>query len=63
MDELISPAELRALLAGANPPIVIDTRDAAAYRAAHIPGALNIGNDRLPRALDRIPKDTLVVTY
>ena len=38
---LISPAELQALI-GAEPMVIIDTRDADAYAAGHIPGAVNL---------------------
>ncbi len=38
---LISPAELSALM-GSEPLVVIDTRDAEAYAAGHIPGAVNL---------------------
>ena len=38
---LVSPAELDALMKS-EPVVVIDTRDADAYAAGHIPGAVNI---------------------
>ena len=63
MDELISPDELRAALAGPNPPMVIDVRGAEAFRAGHIAGAVHIPADEIERSLDRIPRDRPVVTY
>lgn len=38
---LISPQEL-SVLTGREPTVLIDTRDAAAYADAHIPGAVNV---------------------
>ncbi|WP_328394917.1 pyridoxal-phosphate dependent enzyme [Nocardia sp. NBC_00416] len=43
---LLTPAELAELAHNARPAIV-DTRGAMAYRVAHIPGAINIPDDRL----------------
>jgi thiosulfate/3-mercaptopyruvate sulfurtransferase len=37
----VSPAELKALMQ-AEPLVIIDTRDPAAYAAGHIPGAVNV---------------------
>jgi hydroxyacylglutathione hydrolase len=63
MDELISPQELRAQLAGPNPPTVIDVRGDEAYRAGHIAGARHIPGDELAESLAQIPRDKPVVTY
>lgn len=41
MSVLIEPAELHALMA-AEPVVVIDTRDPAAYAGGHLPGAVNL---------------------
>ncbi len=38
---LVSPAELQALMA-AGPTVLIDTRDAEAYAAGHLPGAVHM---------------------
>lgn len=43
---LLTPAAL-AELAATERPVVVDTRGAMAYRVAHIPGAVNIPDDRL----------------
>jgi thiosulfate/3-mercaptopyruvate sulfurtransferase len=38
---LVTPSELSAM-AGAEPVVIIDTRDPASYAAGHIPGAVNV---------------------
>jgi Rhodanese-like domain len=43
--------------------VVIDVRDATAYAAAHIPGALNIPMASVEANLDRLPKDKEIVAY
>ena len=43
--------------------IVIDTRDAQAFAKEHIPGAVNIPTDELPRHLSELPKNKEVVPY
>jgi predicted sulfurtransferase len=43
----ITPAELQAALSSAQPPVLIDIRDAAQFAAGHLPGALLIPLDRL----------------
>lgn len=63
MNELISPEELHAQLAGSTPPTVIDVRSKEAYQASHIPGARHIPRDDLAQSLAQIPKDRPVVTY
>ena len=63
MDELISPDELQAALAGPNPPMVIDVRGASAFREGHIAGAVHIPGDEIERSLGDIPRDRPVVTY
>lgn len=42
---------------------VIDTRDAAAFAAAHVPGAINLPMASVEANLDRIPKGKEIVTY
>ena len=42
---------------------VIDVRDAAAYAAAHVPGAIHVPLASVEANLDRIPKGKEVVTY
>ena len=51
MDFLIEADELRAALAGPNPPLLLDTRKPAEYAAGHLPGAVNLSSyDRFVRS-------------
>ena len=43
--------------------VVIDTRAPDAYAEEHIPGAINIPTDELPRRLNELPKDKELVPY
>ncbi len=42
---------------------VIDVRDAAAFAAAHVPGAIHVPMASVEANLDRIPKGKEIVTY
>lgn len=44
-------------------PTVIDVRGPDEYAAGHVPGAVNIAADELPRRLAEVPHDRPVVTY
>ena len=61
----IRPAELRALLAKASPPLVLDLR----YRRELVedphtlPGALHVSPSELPRRHGEIPRDRELVLY
>jgi rhodanese-related sulfurtransferase len=63
MDQWISPEELSKQIKSESPPLVIDVRDDADYKAGHIPGALPIPWDQLRRRLEEIPQDRPVVGY
>ncbi len=58
----IAAEDLRAKM-NRNEVTVIDVRDAAAYGAGHIAGAINIPFASVESMLDLIPKDKPVVTY
>lgn len=58
----IAVEDLRAKM-NRNEVTVIDVRDAAAFNARHIPGALNIPFASVEAMLDQIPKDKPIVTY
>lgn len=58
----IEASELRALLAGGTPPVLLDVRSAEEYAAGHVEGAINVGEDALPAWMDRQPRDLPVVT-
>jgi rhodanese-related sulfurtransferase/DNA-binding transcriptional ArsR family regulator len=48
---------------GKGEAVVIDVRPAVEYQAGHIPGALNIPVDELPKRLDTLPHDQEIVAY
>ncbi|MCB5163858.1 MBL fold metallo-hydrolase [Streptomyces bambusae] len=60
----LTPAQVRAALAGDNPPVVIDVRNCG-ERSEHgsIGGALHIALGELPRRLDEIPRDRPLVLH
>lgn len=43
--------------------VVIDVRPASEYAAGHIPGAINVPLDALPKHLKQLPKEQEVVAY
>jgi len=55
--EPIGPGDLAELLAGEEPPLVLDVRSAGEYREGHIAGSLHIPYGELPRRLDELPRD------
>lgn len=63
VSELIEARELGELLDGATAPMVIDVRGPKEYAAGHVAGAVNIPLGQLPKKLQRIPRESLVVTY
>lgn len=58
----IAVEDLRAKL-NRNEVTVIDVRDATAFNARHIPGAINVPFASVEAMLDQIPKDKPIVTY
>jgi len=64
MDAEWGPHDLKhALDEDAGRVIVIDTRDAESFAKEHIPGAVNIPADELPKRLSELAKDKDVVPY
>jgi rhodanese-related sulfurtransferase len=63
MSELVSPEELHRRKTLPSAPTIIDVRGADEYVAGHLPGAVHIPADELPRRLAEIPRDRGVVTY
>jgi rhodanese-related sulfurtransferase len=55
--ELIDPDELAARVGAAEPPLVLDVRNAAEYAGEHIPGSLHIPYGDLAGRLDELPRD------
>jgi rhodanese-related sulfurtransferase/predicted transcriptional regulator len=43
--------------------LLLDARPRLEYDAGHLPGAISIPLDELPRRLDELPTDQLIVTY
>lgn len=63
MNNYISPEELHHLLAGAEPPLVIDVRGEESYATGHIPGAVHVTVEELSDKQHKFPRDRLVITY
>lgn len=57
----IDPPELRALLAGKNPPLVVDVRATHEFAAAHIDGARNEPLPRLRDLARNLPRERELV--
>jgi rhodanese-related sulfurtransferase len=55
--ELIDPDELATRTGTAEPPLVLDVRNAAEYAGEHIPGSLHIPYGDLAGRLDELPRD------
>jgi rhodanese-related sulfurtransferase/glyoxylase-like metal-dependent hydrolase (beta-lactamase superfamily II) len=60
--ELIDPEELAARLEGAEPPLVLDVRNAAEYAGEHIPDSLHIPYGDIAERLDELPHDRPIAT-
>jgi NADPH-dependent 2,4-dienoyl-CoA reductase/sulfur reductase-like enzyme/rhodanese-related sulfurtransferase len=60
---LVSAQETRALLAQADPPVLLDVRNLAEFESAHVRGAQNIPVDELRFRLDEVPRDRPIVLY
>lgn len=58
----ITPANLQRQMAGGS-VLVIDVRDADAYMAGHIPGAIHIPLSRVFGETPYLPRDKTIVTY
>jgi glyoxylase-like metal-dependent hydrolase (beta-lactamase superfamily II)/rhodanese-related sulfurtransferase len=55
--ERIDPAELAHRVDSADPPLVLDVRDAGEYAEAHIPGSMHIPYAELTERLARLPRE------
>jgi hydroxyacylglutathione hydrolase len=60
--ELIDPDELAARLETAEPPLVLDVRNAAEYAGEHIPDSLHIPYGELAGRLGELPRDRPIAT-
>jgi rhodanese-related sulfurtransferase len=59
----ITPTELRDMLAGDDPPLLVDVREPMEAQIAQIAGSLLIPMNSLPQRLQEIPKDRAVALY
>jgi rhodanese-related sulfurtransferase len=59
----IAPEQLKDLLAGTDPPMVIDVRSPTEYSSAHLPGAVNVPAPTVTRQLSKIRQAPQVVLY
>jgi glyoxylase-like metal-dependent hydrolase (beta-lactamase superfamily II)/rhodanese-related sulfurtransferase len=60
---LLSPIELRSLLAGPEPPILLDVRPLPGRTLAHLPGDRHIPLSELGSRSNELPKDRPLVVY
>ena len=60
--ELIDPDELARRVDGAEPPLVLDVRNAAEYAGEHIPGSVHIPYGDLAARIDELPRDRPIAT-
>jgi adenylyltransferase/sulfurtransferase len=59
----ITPTELQQLLAGDNPPSLIDVREEGEAAICSIDGSTLIPMNTLPQRLQELPRDHAVVLY
>jgi len=59
----IEPADLNQELASAQPPVLLDVREAEERAAGYIPGSLHIPMYGVPRRLNELEKERLIVVY
>jgi glyoxylase-like metal-dependent hydrolase (beta-lactamase superfamily II) len=60
--ELIDPDELARRVDGAEPPLVLDVRNAAEYAGEHIPGSVHIPYGDLAGRAGELPRDRPIAT-
>jgi glyoxylase-like metal-dependent hydrolase (beta-lactamase superfamily II) len=60
---LVSPLEMRSLLDGPTPPLLLDVRPEAERRLAHLPGDRHIPQSELGRRSAELPRHRFVVAY
>jgi rhodanese-related sulfurtransferase len=60
----ISADELKNVLEGPRPPVLINTLPRSAHEARHIPGSINVATDDVDRIETLVPnKDEAIVVY
>ncbi|RYY10438.1 MAG: hypothetical protein EOO36_20560, partial [Cytophagaceae bacterium] len=60
---LLTSSELRALLADAMPPLLLDVRNPLEYQRRHLPGAVLLPLPQLPARAAEVPRQGPVVVY
>lgn len=60
--ELIDPDELAARVAGTDPPLVLDVRNAAEYAGEHIPDSMHIPYGDLAERIEEVPRERTIAT-
>jgi sulfur dioxygenase len=60
---LVAPQELRELLAGSEPPLLIDVRPASERHLAHLPADRHLPLDQLSAGVGSLPRDRAIVLY
>ncbi len=60
---LLTAAQLKAELAGPNPPLVVDTRTLGEWNRGHLAGALLLPVDDVRWELEQLPRDRRIVLY
>ncbi|MBN9606153.1 MAG: ThiF family adenylyltransferase [Actinomycetales bacterium] len=60
---IVEPAELRALLDGDAPPMLLDVRHPHEFSFAHLEGATLIPLDDLPSRIDELDREAPIVVY
>jgi hydroxyacylglutathione hydrolase len=60
--EPIGPEQLAELLAGEEPPLVLDVRGRDEFAAGHIAGSLHVPYGELARRLDELPRERAIAT-
>jgi len=61
--ETVTPQQLKELLAGKNPPLLLDVRDQWEYDVAHLEGARLLPLDDLQVLAFDLPRDREIVVY
>ena len=59
----LTPDQLERLQQEGKPMTIIDVRKPEAYKAGHVPGAINIPVAKIKNDPPPLPKDHLLVTY
>ena len=59
----ITALQLKQMLAGENPPLVVDVREADELAEGVIPGAMHIPMNSVPSRLDELPRDRDLVIH